>query len=112
MDNLDETIKQLEAKVNQLDQTKTKGGLMNIKGFKFDVNKKKLIMVGVPVSVFVILAVLKPGFVCEQVVDKDDGAVYTKLSLKRVVVATVLLCGVMVGVKYGLDMRKNKKTME
>lgn len=92
-DNFDETLKKLGDQVSKFTGKSSGGG-----GKSFGLKGKAMLYLAVPVGLFVVLCVLKPSFVTEDMT-KEDGNVVKKLNLKKVLLATCFLIA-LVGIMY------------
>lgn len=97
--NFEETLKQLQTKVDKISgvtEIQRPKSLSSFSFKNFQVKKNVLITVGIPIGIIILLVLGKPKIVMEEAID-PDGTVYQKISTRRVLVATIsiilLLCG-------------------
>lgn len=105
-DTFDDTIKQLENKVGQISgnsNVKTSTGRDFLSGL---ISNKKMLYALPPIVIFLVLYFSKPKIVLEERVD-DDGNIEEKISIKRVLIATIFLVVLGIGGIYYFKQRKN-----
>lgn len=106
-EDFDSTLKKLNDQVSQFTKTKLsqqknnnfssfQGSMLNKFAFAPKINFSSPVIryAAVPVAIFVVLLIIKPGFIKEEVID-DSGMTEEKIQIKKLLIATVVITSIL-----------------
>jgi hypothetical protein len=101
--HMQEKIKVLQNKVHPFSKKEEGGSSSFLPKLKF---KRVYLYVGIPIIIAIVLLVLKPKFITDEKVN-DEGEAYQSIQMKKVLMWTLILGGVLDVALFGYFYKNN-----